>query len=117
MVFTPIWDHSPFRWPTPPYVMWLLVVVNFAVFFYQAGGEPGQLDEINRVAGLIPAAFYRGEAVGGLWAPLTLVTYQFLHGNFMHVFGNMLFLFVFGDDIEEVFGPLEASWPFICSAA
>ena len=34
----PLWDHSPFKWPTPPYVMWLLIVVNLVVFFVQASG-------------------------------------------------------------------------------
>ena len=42
-------------------------------------------------------------------AALTLITYQFLHANFMHVFGNMIFLFVFGDDIEELLG----HWRFL----
>jgi membrane associated rhomboid family serine protease len=40
---------------------------------------------------------------------LTLITYQFLHANFWHVFGNMVFLFVFGDDIEELIG----HWRFL----
>ena len=42
-------------------------------------------------------------------SPLTLITYQFLHANFWHVFGNMVFLFVFGDDIEELIG----HWRFL----
>ena len=37
---------------------------------------------------------------------LTLITYQFLHANFLHLFGNMIFLWVFGDDIEEAMRPL-----------
>jgi membrane associated rhomboid family serine protease len=109
MVFTPIWDHSPLKWPTPPYVMWLLLVANFAVFFWQASTGPDQMELTDRVAGLIPAAFFGGGAGSMLPAPLTLVTSMFLHGNFMHVFGNMLFLFVFGDDIEEVLG----HWRFL----
>ncbi len=107
MVFTPVWDHSPFKWPTPPYVMWLLVVTNFAVYFFQASA--GQVDRADHVAGLIPAAITGGASPGTLWAPLTLITSMFLHANFMHVFGNMLFLFVFGDDIEEVLG----HWSFL----
>jgi membrane associated rhomboid family serine protease len=107
MVFMPLWDHNPLKWPTPPYVMWLLVLVNFGVFFYQAG--TGQLDQADRLAGLVPVALTSGGIPGALPAPLTLVTSMFLHGNFMHVFGNMLFLFVFGDDIEEVLG----HWRFL----
>jgi len=99
----PLWDHSPFRWPTPPYVMWSLIAVNFIVFFIQVDTGPQQMELTDHIAGLIPAAFSGGVA-GALPAPLTLITSLFLHANFMHVFGNMIFLFVFGDDIEEVLG-------------
>src|ERR1700758_4340707 len=107
MVFMPLWDHNPLKWPKPPYVMWALVLINFGVFFYQLG--TGQLDQADRLAGLVPVALWGGGIPGALPAPLTLVTSMFLHGNFMHVFGNMLFLFVFGDDIEEVLG----HWRFL----
>jgi len=106
----PIWDHSPFKWPRPPYVMWSLIVINFVIFFLQAGtGDPQQVEQADRLVGLIPAAFAWVPAGGGLPAPVTLITYQFLHANFMHVFGNMIFLFVFGDDIEELIG----HWRFL----
>lgn len=107
MVFMPVWDHNPFAWPKPPYVMWLLVVINFTVFFIQANG--GQIEQTDHFAALVPAAFTSGGIPGALPAPVTLVTSMFLHANFMHVFGNMLFLFVFGDDIEEVLG----HWRFL----
>ncbi|MGP0094107.1 MAG: rhomboid family intramembrane serine protease [Xanthobacteraceae bacterium] len=109
MVFMPLWDHSPFRWPTPPYVVWSLIVINFIVFFVQIVGGPDQMNQVDQIAGLIPAAFGGGQTVDGLPAPLRLITYQFLHGNFMHLFGNMIFLFVFGDDIEELLG----HWRFL----
>jgi rhomboid family protein len=105
----PIWDHSPFKWPTPPYVMWFLIAVNFGVFFIQAGAGSVEMEHADQVAGLIPAAFSGGKIVGTLPAPVTLITYQFLHANFWHVFGNMIFLFVFGDDIEELIG----HWRFL----
>ena len=54
----PIWDHSPFRWPQPPYVMWLLIVVNFGVFFWIAGLAPDDAEAIARTAGLVPAALF-----------------------------------------------------------
>ena len=105
----PIWDHNPFKWPKPPYVMWSLIVVNFAVFFLQVGAGPQEMAQTDRLAGLIPAAFTSGTGAAGVPAALTLITYQFLHANFMHVFGNMIFLFVFGDDIEELLG----HWRFL----
>jgi rhomboid family protein len=109
MVFTPLWDHSPFRWPTTPYVMWSLIALNFAVFFLQSAAAPFDMEQVDRFVGLIPAAFAGAAVPGALPAPLTLITSMFLHANFMHVFGNMLFLFVFGDDIEEVLG----HWRFL----
>jgi membrane associated rhomboid family serine protease len=105
----PLWDHSPFAWPRPPYVMWLLIAVNFGVFFWIAGLAPDDAEAIARTAGLIPAALFGGGSAGAIPAPLTLITCLFLHANFMHVFGNMIFLFVFGDDIEEVLG----HWRFL----
>jgi membrane associated rhomboid family serine protease len=106
----PIWDHNPFKWPTPPYVMWSLLAINFGIYFFQAGIEPDSAASIDAIVGLIPASFTGASHSGpALAAPLTLVTYMFLHANFMHVFGNMVFLFVFGDDIEEAIG----HWRFL----
>jgi membrane associated rhomboid family serine protease len=105
----PIWDHSPFKWPKPPYVMWSLIIINFAVFFIEAGGWPDQMEQLDHLAGLIPAALTGNGAAGPLPPLLTLFTSMFVHGNFMHVFGNMIFLFVFGDDIEEALG----HWRFL----
>jgi membrane associated rhomboid family serine protease len=104
----PLWDHSPFKWQTPPYVMWLLIVINFIVFSAQMGGGFERMYQADHIAGVTPIAF-TGHPVGGLWPPLTLITYQFLHINFWHVFFNMIFLFVFGDDIEEMLG----HWRFL----
>jgi membrane associated rhomboid family serine protease len=105
----PLWDHSPFRWPKPPYVMWALIIINFAVFFIEAGLWPDQMDQFDQLAGLVPAALTGSAPAAGLPAPLTLITCMFVHGNFMHVFGNMIFLFVFGDDVEEALG----HWRFL----
>lgn len=105
----PIYDHNPFRWPTPPYVMWALLAVNFSVYFLQAAAPDG-FDAIDNVASLSAASFGSGaHPATALPAWLTLISYMFLHANFMHVFGNMIFLFVFGDDIEEVLG----HWRFL----
>jgi membrane associated rhomboid family serine protease len=105
----PIYDHNPFKWPQPPYVMWSLVAINFAVFGLQSALTPAQNDVIEWMGSVIPASFTGASLPGTLPAPLTLITSMFLHGNFMHVFGNMIFLFVFGDDIEEAIG----HWRFL----
>ncbi len=81
---------------------------QFRDFLFQAIIAPDSVAAIDHLAGLVPAAF-GGAVQFTLPAPLTLVTYMFLHANFMHVFGNMIFLFVFGDDIEEAIG----HWRFL----
>jgi membrane associated rhomboid family serine protease len=78
------------------------------VYFVQVGSGPEQMYQADHIAGVNPAAF-TGHFVGGFWPPITLITYQFLHSNFLHVFFNMIFLFVFGDDIEEMMG----HWRFL----
>ena len=105
----PLWDHSPFKWPKPPYVMWALIIINFAVYFIEALGWPDQMDQLDQLAGLVPAALTGASPAGPLPPVLTIFTSMFVHGNFMHVFGNMIFLFVFGDDIEEALG----HWRFL----
>jgi membrane associated rhomboid family serine protease len=106
----PLYDHNPFKWPTPPYVTWLLIAINVMAYLLLSGGGPDQADRFDHVAGLMPAALGAGGIYAtGLPAPLTLVTYTFLHANFMHIFGNMIFLWVFGDDIEEALG----HWRFL----
>ena len=105
----PLWDHNPFKWPKPPYVMWALIIINFAVFFIEAGFWPDEMEQLDQLAGLVPAALTGHGPAGPLPPLLTIFTSMFVHGNFMHVFGNMIFLFVFGDDIEEVLG----HWRFL----
>lgn len=105
----PVWDHNPFEWPEPPYVMWALIAINFGIFFWMVGLPDEQVEAVSQSAGLIPLALTHGGPPGSLPPPLTLITSMFLHGNFMHVFGNMIFLFVFGDDIEEALG----HWRFL----
>ena len=57
------------------------------------------------VFSLTPAAL-TGEMSARGWVPaiVTLLTYQFFHADIMHVLGNMIFLWVFGDDIERALG-------------
>lgn len=78
-----------------PWVNYLLIAANIVVFLVTIG-------QANPEAflyrwGAIPAQITAGEA----WH--TLVTSMFLHGGWGHLFGNMLFLFIFGDNVEDAF--------------
>ena len=87
----PLRDVIPSR--STPYVTISIIVVNVLVFLYQLSlGEYAQ--EFVFDFGLIPAAFS--------W--VTLFTSMFVHGGFLHVGGNMLYLWIFGDNVEDRMG-------------
>ena len=101
----PIYDDNPFGPPVKPVVTWALIAVNLLIYFYEMGASQLALDRLIDGLSLTPAALM-GDVGTRTWVPalLTLVTYQFLHADIAHVLGNMIFLWVFGDDIERVLG-------------
>jgi membrane associated rhomboid family serine protease len=103
----PLYDHNPFKWPVPPYATWGLIAANMIVFAIEAASPDEAVAAMIGAFGTVPAEIFRyAPHPGGLPAEVTLVTSSFLHGGFGHLLGNMLFLFIFGDDIEEALGPL-----------
>ena len=96
----PIRDHNPSE--RQPWVTYALIALNVLVFLSYAGSFT---DEARLVAffdqwALIPARLTSGEGYA------TLVTSMFLHGGLLHLGGNMLFLWIFGDNLEDAFGHL-----------
>ena len=84
-----------------PYVNWTLMAACVAVFIYQTLSEyrdPAAGDLFVRAYGMIPNDVSSGRH---LW---TLLTSMFLHGGFFHIIGNMLYLWIFGDNVEDAFG-------------
>jgi membrane associated rhomboid family serine protease len=75
-----------------------LIVINVIVFLFEAMMSTPELESFIRSYGVIPAEIMQGNQLG------TLLTHMFLHGGWMHLIGNMLFLWVFGDNIEAVMG-------------
>lgn len=95
----PIRDHNPTAGPIV--VVWLLLAANVVAFL--AAVLPAGFEGVLVAAfayGLIPAAFVADPVAS---AP-RLVTHLFMHGGWAHLLGNMIFLFVFGDNIEDRFG-------------
>ena len=87
----PLRDVIPSR--TTPVVTISLVVLNALIFLYELSlGE--QVNEFMFSFGLVPAYFS--------W--LNVVTSMFLHGGFLHAAGNMLYLWIFGDNVEDRMG-------------
>ncbi|HET7011710.1 MAG TPA: rhomboid family intramembrane serine protease [Anaerolineales bacterium] len=82
----------------PSLSTWALLIVNVLVFLFEASMSTGALETFIVQYGVIPR-----EIVGGVdWQ--TLVTSMFLHGGWLHLIGNMLFLYVFSNNIEAVLG-------------
>ncbi|HKC58123.1 MAG TPA: rhomboid family intramembrane serine protease [Vicinamibacterales bacterium] len=87
----PLRDIIPSR--TTPVVTIALIVVNVLVFLYELSLGRG-VDAFTLYWGLVPAAFS--------W--VTVLTSMFLHGGILHVAGNMLYLWIFGDNVEDRMG-------------
>lgn len=100
----PLKDINPTR--TFPFVNILLIVANVVVFVYQVTLPPHALKMFVLANATVPArlpAFLAGHEPASL-ALYPLFTSMFLHGGLMHLLGNMLFLYIFGDNVEDVFG-------------
>jgi membrane associated rhomboid family serine protease len=100
----PLKDDNPTR--TFPIVNYALIAANIAVFFYQVTLPPRAAKAFLMANAEVPAripAYLAGHAPFQL-AFYPLFTSMFLHGGLLHLLGNMLFLYVFGDNIEDVFG-------------
>jgi membrane associated rhomboid family serine protease len=104
-VVVPIYDDNPFTQPVKPVVTWGLIAANLLVFLYEAAATQSGLDRMIDTFSLTPAALSGDMPARGRLTPVaTLVTYQFFHADIWHLFGNMIFLWVFGDDIERALG-------------
>jgi len=90
---------------TTPVVNRSLVAANVVIFLAQLLSGP-LAETLVRVFGFIPSRLIHPSTFHYSWweAALTLVTSLFLHGGFVHLFGNMIYLWVFGDAIEDAFG-------------
>src|SRR5438445_12270768 len=102
----PLYDDNPFKLPHRPVVTWSLIAINLVVFMIEFGTDANPELMIYDY-GVTPAAFVGDGVIPGALPPvLTLVSYMFLHADIGHIFGNMLFLWVFGDNVEEALGRL-----------
>ncbi len=92
----PIRDHNPSE--RTPYVTYALIAANVLVFLYELSlGQGADADFVYHWA-LFPAAVSDGQQYH------TLISHMFLHGGWAHIFGNMLFLWIFGDNLEDQMG-------------
>jgi membrane associated rhomboid family serine protease len=102
----PLRDDQP-RYSTP-WVNYFLIGLNLLIYLFEATLDPRSLETLVRQFGVVPAhltAFLSGSPGYPLLAiVLPFFTSLFLHGSWMHVIGNMWFLFIFGDNVEDYLG-------------
>ena len=113
-MFIPLKDHNPTE--CKPVVTVALIGVNVAVFAYELmlgrqlpafiaayGAIPYELTHFTDLVGRYPGSDIV-HAAGPAFVPATLITSMFMHGGVMHIFGNMLFLWIFGNNVEDLLG-------------
>ncbi len=108
-MFLPLHDSAPLRVIRFQLVTGALVLLNVGTFLYTHYAlPPAQAEHIPLSFGAIPAILTdRAELSAALRVVpegATLITYMFLHGGWMHLIGNMAFLWVFADNVEDGFG-------------
>jgi len=101
----PIHDDNPTR--ITPYVTYILLIVCVLVFFWQISLGDAQQQAVYAF-GVIPSVLFASKSLPAelqiLPAWLTIFSSMFLHGGWMHLIGNMLYLWVFGNNVEDSMG-------------
>ena len=106
-MFIPLHDDNPLKVIAFQRVTVGLIVANVLVFLWQTSLAPGEIVAADQAFGLVPAALLGGVPdFGPIPEELSLLTYMFLHADIWHLAGNMLFLWVLGDNVEDDLGHL-----------
>lgn len=96
-----------------PYVNLVIIIFNTLIFVYQMSLGP-KLGYFYVEHGLVPIKFFLPFEVVPLWEKITpFFSSMFLHGSFMHLLGNMYFLYIFGDNVEDVIGHFKYLFVYI----
>ena len=124
-MFVPIFDENPLRSIQLQYVTIGLIALNIAVFLLEVSGlptgvvasfavVPSELLNVNLSGG---AVLGPREAVA-VPESFTLLSYMFLHGDILHLSANMVFLWVFGDNVEDALGHVKfLAFYLVCGIA
>jgi membrane associated rhomboid family serine protease len=83
-----------------PWLTWTLIGINGVAFLYELTLSQSQLEQFIMTYGVVPAQIVQGQHL------ISLLTSMFLHAGWAHILGNMVFLAVFGDNVEAVLGKL-----------
>jgi membrane associated rhomboid family serine protease len=103
-MFLPLHDRNPIKHVQFPFVTYGLIAINVFIYMLQATQPVYEFNATAISFGIIPVELFGRSLNAGIPDWWTLVTYQFLHGSWIHVLSNMLFLWIFGDNIEDALG-------------
>ena len=106
-MFLPLKDDNPTS--TFPLITLGLILANGLVFYHQMSLDTVESQNFIFKWGAIPYQIHHGEVLREfpeIPLPLTIFSSMFLHGGFLHLFGNMLYLWIFGNNIEDTLGHL-----------
>ncbi|WP_116652696.1 rhomboid family intramembrane serine protease [Pelagibacterium sediminicola] len=105
-MFLPLYDSNKIAHIAFPYVNYGLLIVTILVFTVQFAGGTAGLEQAHIEYGMIPVVVRDVVEGPAPWLPdqATLFSYMFLHADLFHLLSNMLFLWVFGDNVEDALG-------------
>jgi len=95
----PIGDENPSR--IFPVINWVIILSCIGVFIWQTSGNTQFFRYTINTYGILPAQIFSGQQI------YSLGTSMFLHGGIVHLLGNLLFLWIFGDNIEDKLGHIK----------
>jgi membrane associated rhomboid family serine protease len=101
----PLKDENPTA--SLPLLTILIIVINVLIFFYQQSLSGTEAQRFILKWGAVPYQIVHGEIIHvplSIPTPLTIFSSMFLHGGFWHLGGNMLYLWIFGNNIEDALG-------------
>jgi membrane associated rhomboid family serine protease len=84
-----------------PFITWVIIAINCLVFFFEMSLSSNSLEGFFNVHGVVPVTFLGNlspQEIG------TVISSMFLHGGWAHLLGNMWFLYIFGDNVEDRLG-------------
>ncbi len=120
-MFLPIHDQNGLKYIKRAYVNYALIIANILVWIVLRRETVLEQNTVQMALGFIPGVLFNGDHLDPsivlvpTWA--TFVTYAFFHIDFMHIAVNLLFLFVFGDNVEDALGHFRYAVFYLACAA